>query len=224
MPTKTSSNLCASNIVVKFLVFTLLIAAIVPSLNIPSIFLTFLPEICEQQDPTTATPTYWIPDDGYHMQVVHKIFHSFGFKKFLGKNSWDVFWSSQYPFDDCRNWFQSLKPHQKVNHVPGIYFLTSKVELSMTDVDFIPKSFRIPEDMEELKNYSSKNPGYKFLIKGNTHRNIEMVNVDDIDVTRSESFIQKFVDNPYLVDGHKFDFGKKHKIGSQSTWLNFSLF
>lgn len=46
-----------------------------------------------------------------------------------------------------------------------------------------------------------------FVQKSNDHRGIQIENVQNLDLTTEGTFIQEFVDNPLLVDGHKFDIG-----------------
>jgi len=43
-----------------------------------------------------------------------------------------------------------LKPHQKVNHFPGMGFITNKMDRATSDIPFVPKAFKIPEHKEDL--------------------------------------------------------------------------
>ncbi|XP_026480178.1 LOW QUALITY PROTEIN: tubulin polyglutamylase TTLL6-like [Ctenocephalides felis] len=213
-PTDPKTKFFTTRDIVIFLMVSIFTALILGRINISLITSTIFPyvhKICEKVKPPSSTnhqpPTYWVPDDGQHLQVVHKLFQTYGFQKNTTPENWDVLWTHQYPFTVYKNLVKNLKWHQKVNHFPGCGYFTNKVDLSTTGVDFMPKSFRIPDDVDELKIYAKENPEYKFIVKGNMHRNIEIVDVDEIDLTKNTTFIQRFVDNPYLVDGHKFDMG-----------------
>jgi len=46
-----------------------------------------------------------------------------------------------------------------------------------------------------------------FVQKSNNHRGIKIEKIDNLDLTKSETFIQAYVSNPFLIDGHKFDIG-----------------
>lgn len=211
---ETKAELFTFRDIIIFLLVSLFTATILGTVNIPTVITNlslYLTKICEHSGLLpirTQIPRYWVPDDGNHLEVVHKVFQTYGFQKNNTEESWDVLWTHQYPFTIYKDTLKNLKHYQKVNHFPGCGYFTNKVDLSTTDADFIPKSFRIPEDFEKLQNYASENPEYKFIVKGNMHRNIKIINVDEIDLTKNTTFIQRFVDNPYLVDGYKFDIGK----------------
>lgn len=196
------------NGLILFLATILFIATIFAQINISSIILDYAPDIYSTNPTKAKTPTYWIPDDSKNLQVVHKIFQTFGFMQNHKGKDWDIMWTNVYPFQIYKDHLVDLKPHQKLNHIPGTQAFSYKVNLSMTDVKFIPKSFRIPNDVKKLKDYAEKNPEHQFLLKGKMHRNIEMVKLHEIDLTSRNVFVQKFVDNPYLVNGRKFDIGK----------------
>lgn len=120
---------------------------------------------------------------------------------------WDLLWSHEYPFVKLSNIFANLKPHQKINHWPGNVALASKLELSTSnDFPFIPKSFKVPKNLENFVNYASSNPNKKFIQKNISHRNVSMVG-ERFDKESGNIFIQEFVPNPYLIDGYKFDIG-----------------
>lgn len=46
-----------------------------------------------------------------------------------------------------------------------------------------------------------------FVQKHNQHRHINIKSVKEINFDDNDTFIQEYVDNPLLVDGHKFDIG-----------------
>lgn len=72
---------------------------------------------------------------------------------------------------------------------------------------YIPKAFRLPKDAEKFKEYSLEHPDKLFVVKHYQHRHIKIMKVSDINFKNNETFIQEFIANPLLVDGHKFDIG-----------------
>lgn len=81
------------------------------------------------------------------------------------------------------------------------------MDLSTSDNKYIPLAFRIPKDKSALLEYSTANPKKLFVQKSNAHRGIQVRNISDLDLSNDETFVQEFIDNPYLVDGYKFDIG-----------------
>jgi hypothetical protein len=43
--------------------------------------------------------------------------------------------------------------------------------------------------------------------KSNSHRGIRILNTAQIELDKDGSFVQQYVDKPFLIDGHKFDIG-----------------
>ncbi|CAB3370657.1 Hypothetical predicted protein [Cloeon dipterum] len=139
---------------------------------------------------------------------VSSVFQRLGYKvTFNGKDDWDVMWTHSDPFDEFPP--DKLKAHQLVNKVPGIRFLTSKLHLAIAGGPGIPPSFQLLEDKEKFLKYVEENPKDKFLVKGNTHGMVKLQPFNEINLHSSSrtTFIQKFIDNPLLIDGHFFDFG-----------------
>ena len=46
-----------------------------------------------------------------------------------------------------------------------------------------------------------------FVSKSNNHRGIQVKPLKELDLSSEGSFVQEFVHNPLLIDGHKFDVG-----------------
>jgi Tubulin-tyrosine ligase family len=120
---------------------------------------------------------------------------------------WDLLWSYDYitllPID-----WTKIQPHQKVNHFTGFYPLVSKSHLAtMIPSKHIPKGFRT---VEALRQYVTLHPEKRFVQKSKQNRgvsikNVSEMNFQDYDPFRGD-FAQEYVENPMLIDGHKFDF------------------
>lgn len=162
-------------------------------------------------DVPVKRPTYWIygkSNTEAHLRHVKNVLQSLGYDKVTNETTdWDLLWSHDYPFRVLYPKLNNLKIHQKVNHFPGCGFITNKVDLATTDLKFIPKSFRLPENRDKFIEYAEKNPDKMFVQKHNQHRHINIKPVKEINYNDNDTFVQEFVQNPLLVDGHKFDIG-----------------
>lgn len=123
-------------------------------------------------------------------------------------NDWDLLWSYDYhneiPID-----FTKVNYYQKVNHIPGNFVLCMKDNLAVnTNSKFIPKGFN---NTESLKTYAEQHPGTRYVQKLWSNRGVELKEIDEINFEMFgpgyKYFAQVYVENPLLIDGHKFDFG-----------------
>ncbi|KAJ2951543.1 hypothetical protein O0L34_g13692 [Tuta absoluta] len=157
---------------------------------------------------TSSKPKYWlyINQSDVILKHVHLVLGRLGYERTTSDGQWDLLWSFPYPFTTLKPHIQSLKPHQKVNHFPGVAYLTNKVDLAITKSKYIPKAFRLPKEREYFLKYASENPKAVFVEKNNQHREVVLKNVTDMSMEGTK-FVQEYVPNPFLVDGYKFDIG-----------------
>lgn len=132
--------------------------------------------------------------------------------------------------------FGQLEPWRKVNHYPGSFHLGRKdklwLRLKLADQrhynenfnHFHPKTFVLPKDYEELKEYWSTSPSKLFIIKppasarGNGIKvinNIAQVPSEALEYPKTEEglptkkstmIVQQYISNPCLLEnGQKFD-------------------
>nr|XP_037873139.1 probable tubulin polyglutamylase ttll-15 isoform X2 [Bombyx mori] len=141
------------------------------------------------------------------LKHVHRVLKRIGYEKTTNESDWNLLWSHDYPFRVLYPNLHSLKPNQKVNHYPGAGFVTNKVDLATTESKYIPKAFKLPQNKEDFLKYAAENEGALFLEKHNQHRGVYLKNVSEINLAGGESFVQEYVQRPFLVDGHKFDIG-----------------
>lgn len=162
------------------------------------------------EQPKYSSKKFWIYDkipDGGHLHHVNVVLDRLGYKKDLNTSDWDLLWAHAYPFRTLYQQLKNLKPHQRVNHFPGSGYITTKVDLATTDSKYIPPAFKLPGDKEKLLKYAEQYQNSKFVQKNNHHRNIKVEDIHHLDLDTEGTFIQKFVDNPLLINGHKFDIG-----------------
>lgn len=154
------------------------------------------------------------------LKHVYRVLDAFGYHQetpVSGKDisdissDWDLLWAFDYPFVNQYARLKNLKPHQKVNHLPGCGYITTKVELSTTPLKYILPAFKLPSDKEKFLNFTEKHPKKKYVIKDNEHRHIKVKSLEEIKteghLNTNGSFVQEFLDKPLLVSGHMFDIG-----------------
>ncbi|XP_011301926.1 tubulin polyglutamylase TTLL6 isoform X2 [Fopius arisanus] len=156
-----------------------------------------------------SKPLYWLytkKEDEGHLRHVIKVLDKLGYRRGTNESDWDLLWAHDYPFKIFPN-LKNLKPHQRVNHLPACGFFTNKVDLSTTDSQYLPRAFRLPDDKEAFLDFTRDFPEKRFVQKSNAHRGIRIKKSGEFDFDKEETFIQEFVEKPYLVDGFKFDMG-----------------
>ncbi|XP_025205839.1 tubulin polyglutamylase ttll6 isoform X1 [Melanaphis sacchari] len=149
--------------------------------------------------------------DAGHLVHVFDVFDVYGYTRrpFDKKVDWDVIWAHEYPFKTYADkiTFSDLKPHQKVNHFPGVGFITNKIDLAISDIKYVPPAFQMPQEKSKFFTFVKKNPHKLFVQKQNNHRGIKIKSIGGLDFNSSGTFIQEYIDNPLLIDGYKFDIG-----------------
>ena len=117
--------------------------------------------------------------------------------------------------------FQKLQKHQKINQFPRSNELTRKDLLvkriqkmqeihGLRNFDFLPKTFTLPHDFEELKTKMDRNPFQYWIVKpigSSQGKGITITNkISDIQCRQNHHLIAShYVDNPLLIDGLKSD-------------------
>lgn len=145
-------------------------------------------------------------DTGY-LKHVYAVLERLGFQESSNETDWDLLWAHDYPFRALSRSFNGLREHQRINHFPGCGYITNKVDLSTSRGGrYIPAAFKMPEDREAFLEYARLNPYKQFVQKSNDHRGIRIRSSDAMNFT-SGTFVQEFIERPFLVDGYKFDIG-----------------
>ncbi|VVC37553.1 Tubulin-tyrosine ligase/Tubulin polyglutamylase [Cinara cedri] len=149
--------------------------------------------------------------DAGHLVHVFDVFNIYGYirRPFDQKVNWDVIWAHEYPFKTYADkiTFSNLKPHQKVNHFPGIGFITNKIDLATSKISYVPPAFSMPSEKAKFFAFAEKYPHKRFVQKQNNHRGIKIKTLKELDLNSTGTFIQEYIDNPLLIDGYKFDIG-----------------
>lgn len=144
----------------------------------------------------------------------------FGYKLCTNDNDdWDICWV------DCgisHERLMKMKSYQRINHFPGMYGLARKNLLARNlmkmyakfpeEYDFFPKTWVLPAETLDFKSQfaigknKKKNP--TFIMKPEAScqgRGIFLLNSLNKFQPKENYIAQKYIKNPYLIDGLKFD-------------------
>ncbi|VDM33072.1 unnamed protein product [Hydatigera taeniaeformis] len=113
---------------------------------------------------------------------------------------------------------RAMYDFQRVNHFPRSYELTRKDKLAqnikkmqclkgLSNFDIIPKTFVLPSDQNELRSSYLKGQG-PYIVKpiaSSRGRGIHIICNPDAINGMDQVIVSKYVANPLLVDGFKFD-------------------
>jgi tubulin monoglycylase TTLL15 len=161
----------------------------------------------------------WNKND--NLRTMKRVLDRMGYEMVDGmvNSDFDVMWSIEYPFEmneskkltlKMEAIMKSLKEHQKINHFPGINFITfKKFMVTNNNFNFIPKSFDLPRMTKEFDNYVAGKPEKKFVTKNGGNRGVKIVDTKEIKSMRikNDNFFQVFIENPLLIDSVAFDLG-----------------
>ncbi|CAG9327501.1 ttll-11_9 [Blepharisma stoltei] len=128
---------------------------------------------------------------------------------------WDVFWTDSAVEPDK---LARMKLYQKINHFPGMYALARKNHLAKNlnrlrkslpkDFKFFPRTWLVPAEFSDLRQYSSQKKNKVFIVKPEAScqgRGIFLTKKFD-DFTLDDRYVvQEYLKRPYLIDGLKFD-------------------
>ena len=145
--------------------------------------------------------------EGDFLKHVRNVFSYLGYERAISvDDDWEVMWSYEYPFPSVVK-ANTVKGHQLINHIPGSGYLSSKVYLATSKFKYIPTAFSLPRDKDAFLAHAKAHSDKLWVQKSNKHRGISIKAVDQLDLTASDTFIQEFVQDPFLVDKRKFDIG-----------------
>lgn len=151
-----------------------------------------------------------------NLRSMNRVFERLDYEFVNASNGddWDVLWAIEFYdqwskpeiFDPV---FKPLKPHQLINHIPGMNYIASKKFMNTNNQEFafILRSFDFPDMITEFQAYRAENSGKKFIEKNFDNRGVKVVDIEDINFDSSEKFYQEFMDKPLLIDERTFDLG-----------------
>ena len=149
-------------------------------------------------------------------KLVSQICHAHGFHEVHSTNSdYNLVWTGVHPKPHS---FKSMLPHQRCNHFPRSYELTRKDRLYQNierlqhakgakNFNFVPKTFMIPAEYSEFAATHHRMRGAWIVkpVASSRGRGIFIVNHPNQVPLDEPMVVAKYIDNPLLVNGHKWD-------------------
>uniref|UniRef100_A0A5K3FN36 Tubulin--tyrosine ligase-like protein 5 n=1 Tax=Mesocestoides corti TaxID=53468 RepID=A0A5K3FN36_MESCO len=149
-------------------------------------------------------------------RLLRSLLKSHGFCEVNGLSSeFNLMWTNNHvkPIE-----LRSLYDFQRVNHFPKSYELTRKDRLAQNvkrmqllkgeqQFDIIPKTFVLPSELADLRTDYAKGHG-PYIVKpvaSSRGRGIHIINNPDALTTTDQVIVSRYVSNPLLIDGFKFD-------------------
>ncbi|KAL5263493.1 hypothetical protein ACHWQZ_G008763 [Mnemiopsis leidyi] len=148
--------------------------------------------------------------------VVKNVIARTGFVPSTKRREWIGYWGKHMKATAFRN----IHPHQKVNHFPGTFEIGRKDKLwknlnkaqikhSKKEYDFIPLTYCLPSEWKTFKRYwDESGHKQKWIIKPPASARgigIKVVHKLNQIPRKRNIIIQRYLANPYLINGRKFD-------------------
>jgi tubulin polyglutamylase TTLL4 len=151
---------------------------------------------------------------GTSSAVVRNAFQYAGYRIVKSGRRFHSYWGKHMK----REAFAGMGVYQKVNHFPGTFEIGRKDRLyrnlsrmkrhhPSVDFSFFPQTWILPYDYEDLKRDFAARPGTLIVKPPASARGqgIKVISkLADIP-RRKNALIQKYLDDPFLLDGYKFD-------------------
>ncbi len=134
------------------------------------------------------------------------------------KKSCNVLWVDT---SNVQNYLNSILPWQRINHFPGMVNIARKTRLAENlemmkkefeeEYDFFPTTFVVPRDLASLKDFFgvSGRSKHTFIVKpdgGCQGKGIFLTkSLEAIEEMKTTHVAQRYIPNPLLIDGKKFD-------------------
>ena len=108
-----------------------------------------------------------------------------------------------------------MNPYQRINHFPGIYAISRKDYLAKylkamektfsSEFNFYPNTWILPQEYNSLKTFLSSNNEVLICKPPNLSQGKGIFLTKNLSDIPENCVVQKYLDNPYLIDGFKFD-------------------
>lgn len=135
------------------------------------------------------------------------------------KESEDAYNIRWYDFYISEEELRQMLPFQKINHFPGSQNLGKKNNLGWNlckmqkaypdAYDFFPQTWVLPYQLQKLRSFSQENPKRTFIVKPKAScqgRGIFLTKDIEGQLQPGDSYVvQEYMENPFLIDGLKFD-------------------
>jgi hypothetical protein len=153
---------------------------------------------------------------GTSSQVVRNAFRYSGYHVTRGNGRrFHSYWGAHLKKES----FSNMGSYQRINHFPGTFEIGRKDRLyrnlarmkrhhGASGFSFFPQTWVLPQDWEELKRDFGARGGGTLIVKPPASargQGIKVISELSQIPKRKTALIQRYLDDPYLIDGFKFD-------------------
>lgn len=128
---------------------------------------------------------------------------------------WDLLWTDTGVSLET---FAKMKTFQKINHFPSMNCLSRKDNLGKNlmrmrryfpeDYDFVPATWHLPNEYGDFRSQCTQSKGRTYIVKPEAMsqgKGIYLIKShEELDI-REHCVVQRYVSDPYLIEGLKFD-------------------
>jgi tubulin polyglutamylase TTLL4 len=154
------------------------------------------------------------PSTEEYNALIH-VLRANGFARTESPHSSNLYWSKPLKnYSHLKN-----RPFQKLNHFPGSDHLANKALLALNvhkfqqcfpgEFDFLPQSFVLPSQYSLLREAMNADSRQIWIFKPAQtscgHGIVLVKNINEIPEFASNAVVSRYVMNPFLINGHKFD-------------------
>ncbi|CAF1681879.1 unnamed protein product, partial [Adineta ricciae] len=149
-------------------------------------------------------------------KLIRNILEGHGFREVHPASSeFNIMWTGggMKPFS-----LRTLNPFQRINHFPRSYEITRKDRLyknvqkmqqekGVKNFNFIPTTFLLPYEFEDFSATFQREKGIWIIkpVASSQGKGIFLINHPDQVPLDENLVISRYIDNPLLIDGYKFD-------------------
>lgn len=147
--------------------------------------------------------------------VIRRVANTFLMAQVSEKEAWNILWTDlSVSVSRCKQ----MKSFQMINHFPGMYHVCRKdclvfnynrlASLFPEHYDFIPRTFILPGQYQQLMKEASHTSKQTFICKPKTSsKGMGIFLIQNLPLLKPFSSLvcQEYLKNPLLIDGYKFD-------------------
>ncbi|TRY69125.1 hypothetical protein TCAL_05107 [Tigriopus californicus] len=121
-------------------------------------------------------------------------------------DNWKLMWLHLSPRGH-HELFDQLKPNQVLNRIPGFPHKILPILSKMPNVPNVPSTFVLPKETDRLEAFIKKNEKLFYIKRESSRKSFEIVQRLDLEAFTEEFLVQAYIDDSFLIDGHRFDIG-----------------